>query len=179
MSMHPQATRRAELIFNLFDTNGNGVIEVDDFNLMANRVVEAAVESGEAAKAAIRVAFDRYWNTLALELDFNGDGRITAAEFSGFVLTPRLFGPTVEQFAHALAALGDPNGDGLIERPVFVALMEAIGFEYENIHALYDAFGPADGDRITVSTWVEGIKDFYAPDLVDIPGDRLVPDPVA
>ena len=176
--MHPQAARRAELVFSLFDANGNGAIEVDDFNLMANRVAEAAVESGEPAKSALRAAFARYWSTLAAELDENGDGRITAEEFSGFVLAPERFGPTIAQFAQALAALGDPDGDGLIERPVFVALMQAIGFREENVHALFDAFDPADGDRITVATWVQGIVDFYSPDLVGIPGDRLVPDPV-
>lgn len=177
--MHPQATRRAELVFSLFDANGNGVIEVDDFNLMANRVAEAAAEAGEPAKSALRAAFARYWNTLAAELDADGDGRITREEFSGFVLTPARFGPTVAQFAQALAALGDPDGDGLVERPVFVALMRAIGFREENVHALFDAFGPADGDRIAVGTWAGGIIEFYSPDLVGIPGDRLVPDPVS
>lgn len=176
--MHPQATRRAELVFSLFDANGNGAIEVDDFNLMANRVAEAALESDEAAKSAVRASFAAWWSTLAAELDANGDGRITIDEFSGFVLTPERFGPTVERFAVALAALGDPNGDGLIERPVFMALMLAIGFREENVDALFDAFGPVDGDRIAVSTWVDGIIDFYSPDLAGIAGDRLVPDPV-
>lgn len=189
--MHPQATRRAELVFTLFDADGNGVIEAEDFDLMTDRVIAAAQGSDSAqgpdsvqgpdaaALSAIRYAFARYWTTLAAELDADGDGRITREEFAPFVLSAERFGPTVEEFARALANLGDPDGDGLIERPLFVALMLAIGFQLENIHALFDAFAPDGEDRITVGTWVAGIKDFYAPDLVDIAGDRLVSGPLA
>ncbi|MGC5237569.1 EF-hand domain-containing protein [Streptomyces albogriseolus] len=101
-------------------------------------------------------------------------GVISLTEFRPFVLDPERFGPTVAEFAEALSALGDPDGDGLIERPLFESLMTAIGFEQANIHALFDAFGPDADDRITVATWAAGIKDYYAPDKAGIPGDRLV-----
>src|SRR5690606_16454473 len=174
MDMRTEAAKRVELVFSLFDANGNGVVDSDDFDLMTERVLEAAVASDDSAKEAIRAAFRRYWTTLATELDANGDGVITVEELRPFVLAPQRFGPTIREFAQALAALGDPDGDGFIERPLFVALMRAIGFEEENIHALFDAFGPDAEDRITVAVWAAGIEDFYAPDLAGIPGDRLV-----
>ncbi|MEV7927944.1 EF-hand domain-containing protein [Kitasatospora sp. NPDC088264] len=177
--MPTEATRRIDLVFSLFDANRNGVVEVDDFNLMTARVVAAAADSDEAAKAAIRAAFRRYWTTLVSELDTNGDGVISREEFGGFVLSPERFGPAAGEFADALAALGDPDGDGLIERPLFVALMTAIGFEHANIHALFDAFGPTPEDRITVAVWAAGIRDYYAPDKAGIPGDLLVGQPAA
>ncbi|MFF8731712.1 EF-hand domain-containing protein [Streptomyces sp. NPDC015171] len=172
--MRTEAARRVELVFSLFDANGNGVIDSDDFDLMTSRVVEAASASDDADKAAIRAAFRRYWTTLATELDANGDGVITVEEFRPFVLDPGRFGPTITEFAQALSALGDPDKDGLIERPLFVSLMTAIGFEEANIHALFDAFAPDAEDRITVATWAVGIEDYYAPDMAGIPGDRLV-----
>lgn len=172
--MRDEAAKRVELVFSLFDANGNGVIDSDDFDLMTGRVLEAAAASDDGAKAAIQAAFRRYWTTLATELDANGDGVITVDEFRPFVLDPERFGPTIAEFAEALSALGDPDGDGLIERPLFVSLMKAIGFEEANIHALFDAFVPDAEDRIAVSTWAVGIKDYYAPDMAGIPGDRLV-----
>lgn len=172
--MRTEAAERAELVFSLFDANGNGVLDPDDFDLMTRRVLKAAVASDDGAREAIRAAFGRYWTTLATELDADGDGVITVDEFRPFVLDPDRFGPTVAEFAEALAALGDPDGDGLIERPLFVSLMKAIGFEEANIHALFDAFGPNAEDRITVATWTTGIKEYYAPDMAGIPGDRLV-----
>ncbi|MEU8543966.1 EF-hand domain-containing protein [Streptomyces sp. NPDC048717] len=172
--MRTEAAKRVELVFSLFDANGNGVIDSGDFDLMTERVLEAAVASDAGAKEAIRTAFRRYWTTLATELDANGDGVITLDEFRPFVLDPKRFGPTVTEFAEALSALGDPDADGLIERPLFLSLMTAIGFEEANIDALFDAFGPDGEDRITVTAWAVGIEEYYAPDLAGIPGDRLV-----
>ena len=119
-------------------------------------------------------AFRRYWTTLAAELDANRDGRITFEEYTACVLSPERFDATLTDFAEALAALGDPNGDGLIERGLFVALMTAIGFERANIDALFDAFQPSDDDQIEVSVWAAGIKDYYGPEKAGIPGDHLV-----
>ncbi|WP_331755423.1 EF-hand domain-containing protein (plasmid) [Streptomyces sp. NBC_00846] len=172
--MRTEAAERAELLFSLFDANGNGVLDSEDFDLMTGRVLQAAVASDDGAKEALRASFRRWWTTLATELDANGDGVISVEEFRPFVLDPERFGPTVEEFARALSALGDPDGDGLIERPLFVSLMTAIGFAEAKIHALFDAFGPDADDRVTVATWASGIKDDYAPDLAGIPGDQLV-----
>ncbi|WP_239150069.1 hypothetical protein [Streptomyces sp. SID8111] len=67
--MRTEAAKRVELVFSLFDANGNGVVDSDDFDLMTERVLEAAVASDDSAKEAIRAAFRRYWTTLATELD--------------------------------------------------------------------------------------------------------------
>ena len=173
--MRAEAAQRVALVFSLLDANGNGVLDADDFTLMGDRVTAVATGSDQGAKDALRAAFERYWTTLRTELDANGDGVITLEEYTACVLSPERFDATIAEFAHALAALGDPDGDGLVERPVFAALMDAIGFQEANIHALFDAFGPTAEDRIPVSTWEEGIKDYYAPDKAGIPGDHLVP----
>ncbi|WP_433891674.1 EF-hand domain-containing protein [Streptomyces sp. CA-111067] len=172
--MRAEATQRVALVFSLLDANGNGVLEAVDFSLMSDRVIAAAPLSGHAAQDAMRAAFDRYWTTLLTELDANGDGEISFEEYTACVLSPERFEATIATFAEALAALGDPDGDGFVERPLFVDLMTAIGFARPNIDALFDAFRPTADDRVPVRTWVEGIKDYYAPDKSGIPGDHLV-----
>lgn len=171
--MRTEAAERAQLVFSLFDANGNGVLDSEDFDLMTRRVLDVAVDSDDGAREALRVSFRRWWTKLT-ELDANGDGVISVEEFRPFVLDPDRFGTTIAEFADALSVLGDPDGDGLIERPLFVSLMRAIGFAEANIHALFDAFGPDAEDRITVAVWADGIRDYYAPDLAGIPGDQLV-----
>lgn len=172
--MRDEAVGRVRLIFTLLDADGSGYLEAGDFELMADRVVAAAVDSDDAAKAAMTAAFRRYWKTVSAELDANRDGKVSLEEYQACVLSPERFEETIAEFAESLAALGDPDGDGLIERPVFVALMTAIGFERTNIDALFDAFQPNGSDQITVSIWVAGIKDYYGPEKAGIPGDHLV-----
>ncbi|MFJ4670509.1 EF-hand domain-containing protein [Kitasatospora purpeofusca] len=173
--MAHEAHRRAELVFTLFDANGNGVLEGEDFDLMTERILAVADGSPETDRRALADSLRRYWEVLLGALDANGDGVISPEEFRGFVLNPERFGATVSAFADALATLGDPDGDGLVERPRFLALMTAIGFEKPNIAALFDAFGPDAGDRVAVTTWADGIRDYYSPEKAGIPGDHLVP----
>ncbi|GAB3452249.1 EF-hand domain-containing protein [Actinophytocola sediminis] len=173
--MSIEAVDRVGLIFTLFDANGSGEIEANDFELMADRVVKAAPRSDDAAKEAIVAAFRRYWATLAEELDKDRNGRINREEYQAIVLSPARFESTIAEFAQALAHLGDPDGNGLVERPVFTALMIAIGFARTNIDALFDAYEPNGDDQVAASTWESGIREFYQPDAADITGDLLVP----
>ncbi|MEU7405558.1 EF-hand domain-containing protein, partial [Streptomyces sp. NPDC044948] len=129
--------------------------------------------AGDAVKERLAASFRRYGDTLLTELDANGDGRISPEEFASVVLNPQRFDAAVDEFAEALAAMGDPEGDGLVARPEFVALMIAIGFERRNIGALFDAFGPDEADRIGVATWADGIRDYYRPEKSGIAGDHL------
>lgn len=172
--MGTEATDRVGLIFTLLDANGTGQLDANDFELMASRVVKAAPRSDAKAKDAMVAAFRGYWKALAAELDSDSSGRVSREEFQTSVLDPERFERPIDDFARALARLGDPDGNGVVERRVFNALMSAIGFERENIDSLFDALEPDKQDRIAVSTWADGIKDFYQPDASGIPGDLLL-----
>jgi len=163
-----------QLIFHSFDVNGNGCLEPGDFELMSGHVVAAAVASDDTAKDNIAKAFRQFWATLEAELDADADGRVSYDEWIGCVLSPERFDDTIAQFADALSALGDPDGDGLIERPIFADLMSAIGFEQDRLHDLYNTFGPDNEDRAPVRVWRDTIFDHYRPDKGGIAGDRLV-----
>jgi Ca2+-binding EF-hand superfamily protein len=174
--MRSEALDRAKLVFTLFDANGNGHLDPDDFELMARNVNAAATRSEEADRSAMTAAFRQYWVTLAGELDADHDGRITFDEFTSCVLSPERFEETIAEFARSLSTLGDPDGDGRVERPDFMALMTAIGFARPNIDKLFDALGPSAADSIPVHTWFEAIKEYYAPDKGGIAADLLVGD---
>lgn len=175
--MRTEAVDRVRLVFTLFDADGNGFIEAEDFELMAGRVVEAVPEANEAKRDAMLAAFRTFWSTLARELDTNRDGRIDFEEFKAVVLAPERFDAAIGEFAQGLTLLADPDGDGLIDRPTFARAMTAIGFALPNIHSLFDALEPTAADQVAVSAWNEAIKDYYRPDLAGIVGDRLVASP--
>jgi Ca2+-binding EF-hand superfamily protein len=172
--MRAEALDRVQLIFNLFDVDDSGYLEAADFELMASRVVQAAPDSSKAEQKAAVAAFRRYWATLSEELDANHDGRISSDEFTACVLSPERFDDTISYFADTYTALGDPDGDGLVDRDRYIALMLAVGFELANTNALFEAFEPNDADQIKVSTWVAAIRDFYHPEKAGTAVDYLV-----
>lgn len=175
--MRSEAVNRVKLVFTLFDADGNGVLESDDFDLMSSRVAEAVPGADEARKQAMHASFRRYWDTLASELDTNHDGRITYDEYQACVLSPERFSGAAAEFAAGFARFGDVDGNGTVARPVFIGMMRGVGFDLANIHALFDAFEPDDDDRVKVDDWEAEIKNFYAPDKGDIPADLLAPAP--
>ncbi|MEU1438579.1 EF-hand domain-containing protein [Streptomyces sp. NPDC005786] len=177
--MRSEAVNRVKLVFILFDADGNGVLEADDFHLMSSRVAAAVPGADEARKQAMRAGFTRYWNTLASELDAHHDGRITYDEYQECVLSPERFNGAVGEFAAGFARLGDLDGSGTVTRPVFTDMMRGVGFDLPNIHALFDAFEPDDANRIRVDVWEAEIRNFYAPDKGGIPADLLAPSPAA
>ncbi|MED7951046.1 MULTISPECIES: EF-hand domain-containing protein [unclassified Streptomyces] len=175
--MRAEAVDRVRCVFTLFDADGNGFIEADDFELMAGRVIEAVPGAADAKHGAMLSAFRAFWGSLETELDANRDGRIDFEEFKAVVLAPERFDEAIGEFSEALSTLADPDGDGLIERPVFVGVMTAIGFALPNIHSLFDGLEPTSTDQVAVSDWAESIRDYYRPDLAGILGDRLVGTP--
>ncbi|MFJ4920708.1 EF-hand domain-containing protein [Streptomyces sp. NPDC088725] len=177
--MRTEALNRSTLVFNLFDANNNGYLDPDDFELMAKRVNQAVPQAEDAAKSAMLAGFRGYWAALVRELDTNRDGRISLAEYNACVLCPERFEGALTEFAESISALGDLDGDGFVSRPVFDAIMTAVGFRHANIHALFDALEPSDTDHIRRATWAEAIKEYYGPDKAGIPGDYLVEVPAA
>ncbi|MET9535530.1 EF-hand domain-containing protein [Streptomyces sp. NPDC006649] len=177
--MRIEAVNRVKLVFTLFDADGSGVLESDDFNLMSSRVATALPGADTARKQAMRAAFTRYWTTLAGELDTNHDGRITYDEYQACVLSPERFSGAIDEFAAGFARFGDVDGSGTVTRQVFTGMMRGVGFDLPNIHALFDAFEPDDADRVRVDVWEAEIKNFYAPDKGGIPADLLAALPAA
>ncbi|MFS8197533.1 EF-hand domain-containing protein [Streptomyces sp. CWNU-52B] len=173
--MRNEAVNRVKLVFTLFDADGNGVLESDDFDLMSSRVAAAVPDADEARKQAMHGGFMSYWKTLAGELDADRDGRITYDEYQACVLSPERFSGAIGAFAAGFARLGDVDGSGTVTRPVFTGMLRGVGFELPNIEALFEALGPDDADRVGVDAWETEIRNFYAPDKGGIPADLLAP----
>ncbi|RDG34795.1 EF-hand domain-containing protein [Streptomyces corynorhini] len=176
--MRTEAVNRVKLVFTLFDADGNGFLESDDFDLMSGRVAAAVPEAGEDRQQAMRAGFTRYWTTLLGELDANRDGRISYEEYQACVLNPERFDGAVDAFAAGFARLGDLDGSGTVTRPVFIGMMRGVGFDLANIHALFDAFEPDAADRVRVDIWEAEIKNYYAPGKGGIPADLLAAPPL-
>ncbi|MEU0008446.1 EF-hand domain-containing protein [Streptomyces sp. NPDC006314] len=110
--------RRIVARFALFDQDGNGYIDREDFSaaakgLLAEFTVTARSDKGQALYAGA----EAFWQGMAGIADRDGDQRITREEFvTGAVKrlrdNPDRFAEIARPFLHAALAVADTDGDG-------------------------------------------------------------------
>nr|WP_246458284.1 EF-hand domain-containing protein [Saccharopolyspora gloriosae] len=119
-------------LFDLLDYDGNGAIELADFEQLAADLVKAGTDnphaqSAEAVFSAYRRAFERF----AAHADTDRDGTIDRDEFHAAMATQAdrearfddIWGPTCDvEFDNV-----DVDGDGKLDRDEFATLMAGFG----------------------------------------------------
>lgn len=76
--------RKAEHYFSLIDEDGNGIIEVSDFALRAQRLALAQGVSDEGTREALRHQVVAWWDHISMIADFDGDARVTLREWKAY-----------------------------------------------------------------------------------------------
>ncbi len=76
-------------------------------------------------------------------------------------------------YAESIAALGDKDNDGYIEKPDFVALLQAMSFKPENAESCFDAMDIDRDGRLSFHEWMQGIRAYYT-DVDSAVADTLV-----
>jgi len=110
--------RRIAARFAIFDQDGNGYIDREDFSgaakaLLAEFAVAARSDKGQALYAGA----EAFWQGMAGIADRDGDQRINRDEFVGGAVkrlrdNPERFAEIARPFLHAVLALVDTDGDG-------------------------------------------------------------------
>ncbi|MGW1724939.1 EF-hand domain-containing protein [Streptomyces sp. NPDC002306] len=113
--------RRIAARFAVFDQDGNGYIDREDFNTAAKALL---VEFGTAARSdkgqALYAGAEAFWQGMAGMADRDGDQRITREEFvNGAVKrlrdNPDRFGEIARPFLHAALDLAaEPDGTAAV-----------------------------------------------------------------
>ncbi|MEV8551595.1 EF-hand domain-containing protein [Streptomyces glaucescens] len=110
--------RRIAARFAIFDQDGNGSIDREDFNRAAKALL---AEFGTAARSdkgqALYGGAEAFWQGMAGIADRDGDQRITRDEFVGGAVkrlrdNPERFAEIARPFLHAALAVADTDGDG-------------------------------------------------------------------
>ncbi|AIR98982.1 EF-hand domain-containing protein [Streptomyces glaucescens] len=110
--------RRIAARFAIFDQDGNGSIDREDFNRAAKALL---AEFGTAARSdkgqALYGGAEAFWQGMAGIADRDGDQRITRDEFVGGAVkrlrdNPDRFAEIARPFLHAALAVADTDGDG-------------------------------------------------------------------
>ncbi|WP_424212418.1 EF-hand domain-containing protein [Streptomyces sp. BI20] len=119
--------RRIAARFAVFDQDGNGAIDREDFTSAARGVL---AEFGTTPRSdrgqAVLIGAEAFWQGMAGIADVDGDQRVTREEFlTGAVKrlhdNPERFAEIARPFLHAVIAVAEPDGAAAGVTPAAVA----------------------------------------------------------
>jgi len=170
--------RKATYYFNLIDEDGNGIIEVNDFALRAQRLAETHRVSEEGAREALRHQVVGWWDHICMIADFDGDARVTLPEWKAYW---RSVHRGIDQGDDTLESLHqaargtlqaiDQSGSGRVTEAEYAAWLAAWGVEDggQAFHRL-DRGGKG---FLTEEDVVVAVQEFYLSDDPSAPGNAL------
>ena len=146
-------TRTTRSVFELYDTNGDGVLDRDEVTAMIDAIgyeVDSSYVGGvleifgkfdtDSDGTIDLTEFPRLWEHLG--------GDPLAVEDDKAVSTP-LSGPrSTMQTSRSVFELYDTNGDGVLDRDEVTAMIDAIGYEVDSsyVGGVLEIFGKFDTD---------------------------------
>jgi len=173
--------KKTDVRFDVFDADGNGVLERSDYLDLARRLIESTGADPEspAARAVVKAQED-LWEVHVAGMDVNNDGVIDREEFRTAIERNVAAGPRFDEFfppmAHAWIALADRSGSGALDLDAFVAIFRALNVDER---ASREAFSRIDTDhdgKIDESQYIDAWRDFYVSDDLSAPGNWLFGD---
>lgn len=143
--------RRIAARFAVFDQDGNGYIDREDFSQAAKALL---AEFGTAARSdrgqALYIGAEAFWQGMAGIADRDGDQRITREEFVGGAVkrlrdNPDRFAEIARPFLQAALAVADTTGDGAVGVENTARVLKVLGVA-EDLAATAAASLDTDGD---------------------------------
>lgn len=171
--------RKARYYFTLIDEDGNGLIEVNDFALRAQRLAESQNLTGEEERDALRQQVLAWWDHICTVADFDGDVRISLPEWRaywrsiqrGIERGERETLQTLKRAAKGTLQAIDRDGTSRVTHREYADWLAAWGATGSE-----EAFRRLDrGDKgfLTEADLVVAVEEFYLADDPAAPGNAL------
>ncbi|HUB23125.1 MAG TPA: hypothetical protein VMA97_12045 [Streptosporangiaceae bacterium] len=162
---HPRAV--LERRFAVIDTDGTGVWQRDDYQLLTRRLLEAFGHAADSAPGrAVAAAQRDLYDTMLSHMDANGDQEISRDEFVAAVgpdIADRPgFDVAVGAAARSLIQVADADGNGVLDTGEYARLAAVYGAQADEAER---AFGRLDQDRngmLDVAELTLAISQFFA-----------------
>lgn len=168
--------RRAKLrqLFQIYDADGNGVLEQVDFLAVVERFATArGLDSESDAHRRLQELYLSVWDELQREADADGDGQVTLQEMRSYLdrvtHDPALFVQQVLTITELLFGVLDANSDGLITEKEYLEFASCLGFKADS--EVFARLSPPQG--MTEVTLRQRITEFYFSEQQDAPGNWL------
>ncbi|QES48830.1 calcium-binding protein [Streptomyces venezuelae] len=167
-----QYERKIAARFAIFDQDGNGYIDREDFSKAAREVMaEFGVTARSDKGQAVIHGAEAFWQGMAGIADVDGDQRVTRDEFiTGAAKrlqdSPERFAGIGQQFLHAVIAVADEDGAG-VTPPAAARVLRVLGIApelAETVAAALDADGDGRISEAGILTAFAGYCGVEAPD---------------
>jgi Ca2+-binding EF-hand superfamily protein len=170
--------KKMDRVFDLFDADGNGVLEEADYVALAQRLLGAYNVSPWSRRGKpIVAAYGLLWERLARDLDHGGEGTISREtfhhSFQRHLLEENGFYEVHVPLIEAMVHLVDPDERGALSRSDFCGLMRNFDVRESDSTAVFDELDMDDDDRLTVRELVRAFRVFYTDQEGRLPGNRL------
>jgi Ca2+-binding EF-hand superfamily protein len=179
-TISPLVESKLERRFHTYDTDGNGVIERRDFELVPERVAMAfGLPADDRRIIQLRAVLLGVWSRLAETSDSDGDGRITMEEYkTGFaqhvLIDQQAYARAYQPFIDTMMEIADVDGNGRVTSDEYVrwytALMCISPAEARESFTHLDR----DGDgAITHQEMTDAVLEYYFSEDPDAPGNWM------
>lgn len=171
-------TRKINRHFDLIDTDGNGRIEQQDFDLIVTRLSDQFGQApGSPKHTELSKAYRGMWEGLRSLMDTDGDGAISREEYTAGLRADAATGEGYRQLvrpvAKAIIGLCDLNGDGRLDGEELAKAHIAMGMEDKDHEAAMSRLD-LDGDGfISEDELAQAIEQFFLSEDEDAAGNWL------
>lgn len=172
-------TKKLTNLFNLYDTDGNGLLEESDYVRVAQNAARAIGYQPDTAEyATLYAGYMGIWQGVRQLADPDNTGQLTLATFlNGYahlISQRELFAAVILGMAKTMIELQDRNKDGKVEQDEHMAYAMAHNISHA---AALESFRRLDrnGDGfLTRAELEQNIEEFFVSDDPAAPGNWLL-----
>lgn len=171
-------TRKISRHFDLIDTNGDGRISQEDFDLIVTRMGKEFAQTPQSPKyRALSDAYRALWEGMRQSLDADGDGSVSREEYVTGLRSDAAKGESyrqlIEPVAKAIIRLCDTNGDGKLDSEELAKAHTGLGMGDKD-HKAAMARIDLDGDGyVSEAELAKAIEEFFLSEDEDAGGNHL------
>ncbi|WP_327241524.1 EF-hand domain-containing protein [Streptomyces sp. NBC_01320] len=156
MSQHSPLDDKADVLFTLLDTDGDGAVDRDDYLTEGHRFLDAYDVPVDSPKGkALLGARGAMWERCTALVDHDHDGVISRGEFHEWIKATQ--GPDAMSIEDVLLPMHraqfeiiDSDGDGTVDRDEFMAWRTRLGYSRDGVAALFSKTDADKDGRITL-----------------------------
>jgi Ca2+-binding EF-hand superfamily protein len=154
--------RNIATTFRILDSNGSGTITWEDFTRIRDQICgQFGIVLDSPDGQRMEQAYRDWWEQLRTDLDTDGNGQITMAEFAAAYTegdARRFFDEQLGRIVHLVGEIMDADHDGFITEPEYLALLAVADSDRQVAVEAFQQMD-ADGDgKLSLAEFEAGIR---------------------